>query len=333
MNMQTPFNFRISVVACLLVIIGAMLFFTPAANCESKQILKVTRVKSTPSAVDDPIWAETEAMIVSFEGKEKFADKKASVTTRAAYTDDHIYFLFKWKDPTLSVTKGAWQYDGQKWDHQGGNEDRISLLFEINRINKFATKGCAVVCHIPEGETNAKNGKFGTKSAAEKGDLWHWKAARSDPAGYADDTYVTQISADAGGRKSDAGKGGDTKNMTEDKSKPRFTAAPGKMPGKNGVLLAAHTVEITDYDAFKTGDTLTYRMPNTHAGSRADIKADSRYADGGWTVMLARRLDTGNDDDVAFNPRKKYNFAMALFDDSGDENSYDSEVLTLQFER
>jgi hypothetical protein len=333
MNMQTPFNFRISVVACLLVIIGAMLFFTPAANCESKQILKVTRVKSTPSAVDDPIWAETNAMIVSFEGKEKFADKKASVTTRAAYTDDHIYFLFKWKDPTLSVTKGAWQYDGQKWDHQGGNEDRISLLFEINRINKFATKGCAVVCHIPEGETNAKNGKFGTKSAAEKGDLWHWKAARSDPAGYADDTYVTQISADAGGRKSDAGKGGDTKNMTEDKSKPRFTAAPGKMAGKNGVLLAAHTVEITDYDAFKTGDTLTYRMPNTHAGSRADIKADSRYADGGWTVMLARRLDTGNDDDVAFNPRKKYNFAMALFDDSGDENSYDSEVLTLQFER
>jgi hypothetical protein len=333
MNMQTPFNFRISVVACLLVIIGAMLFFTPAANCESKQILKVTRVKSTPSAVDDPIWAETNAMIVPFEGKEKFADKKASVTTRAAYTDDHIYFLFKWKDPTLSVTKGAWQYDGQKWDHQGGNEDRISLLFEINRINKFATKGCAVVCHIPEGETNAKNGKFGTKSAAEKGDLWHWKAARSDPAGYADDTYVTQISADAGGRKSDAGKGGDTKNMTEDKSKPRFTAAPGKMAGKNGVLLAAHTVEITDYDAFKTGDTLTYRMPNTHAGSRADIKADSRYADGGWTVMLARRLDTGNDDDVAFNPRKKYNFAMALFDDSGDENSYDSEVLTLQFER
>lgn len=331
--MQTPFNFRISVVACLLVIIGAMLFFTPAANCESKQILKVTRVKSTPSAVDDPIWAETNAMIVPFEGKEKFADKKASVTTRAAYTDDHIYFLFKWKDPTLSVTKGAWQYDGQKWDHQSGNEDRISLLFEINRINKFATKGCAVVCHIPEGETNAKNGKFGTKSAAEKGDLWHWKAARSDPAGYADDTYVTQISAEKGGRKSDAGKGGDTKNMTEDKSKPRFTAAPGKMAGKNGVLLAAHTVEITDYDAFKTGDTLTYRMPNTHAGSRADIKADSRYADGGWTVMLARRLDTGNDDDVAFNPRKKYNFAMALFDDSGDENSYDSEVLTLQFER
>ena len=62
-------------------------------------------------------------------------------------------------------------------------------------------------------------------------------------------------------------------------------------------------------------------------------KAQSRYANGSWTVMLYRKLDTGHDDDVAFNPRKKYNFAMALFDNSGDEDSYDSEVLTLQFSR
>ena len=47
--------------------------------------------------------------------------------------------------------------------------------------------------------------------------------------------------------------------------------------------------------------------------------------------MLSRALDTGNEDDVAFNTRRKYNFAMALFDDSGDENSYDSEVITLEF--
>jgi len=50
-------------------------------------------------------------------------------------------------------------------------------------------------------------------------------------------------------------------------------------------------------------------------------------------VILSRKLDTGHDDDAAFNPRKKYNFAMALFDDSGDEDSYDSEVLSLQFAR
>jgi hypothetical protein len=255
------------------------------------------------------------------------------VTTKAVYTNDGIYFLFKWDDPTLSVTKGAWKNDGQKWTHIKSNEDRISLLFEINRINNFATKGCTVVCHVPKGAPNAKDGKFGTSSAAEKGDLWHWKAARSDPAGVADDTWVTVISEKKGGRKGDAGSGGDKKNITADKSKPMYMLAPGKKLGKNGILLAADAVEITDYSVFKPGDVLTYRMPKNAQGSRGDIKAVSRHADGGWTVMLHRKLDTGNDDDVAFNPRKKYSFAMALFDNSGDEDSYDSEVLTLQFKK
>jgi hypothetical protein len=231
------------------------------------------------------------------------------------------------------VTKGAWKYDGQKWAHIKSNEDRISLLFEIERINKFATKGCTVVCHVPQGAPNAKDGKFGTSSAAEKGDLWHWKAARSDPAGFADDTWVTVISEKEGGRKSDAGSGGDKKNMTEDKSKPMYMLAPGKKLGKHGVLLAADAVEIADYSVFKAGDVVTYRMPKQAEGSRGDIKAVSSYADGGWIVMLLRKLDTGNEDDVALNPRKQYSFAMALFDDSGDEDSYDSEVLTLQFKK
>ena len=141
------------------------------------------------------------------------------------------------------------------------------------------------------------------------------------------------ISEKKGGRKGDAGKGGDTKNMTDDKSMTKYMLAPGKKLAKNDILLASHSVEIKDYSVFKAGDTITYRMPKMPEGSRADIKAASRYADGSWTVMLYRQLDTGHEDDVAFNPRKKYNFTMALFDDSGDEDSYDSEVLSLQFGR
>jgi hypothetical protein len=299
----------------------------------AKQSITAAKVKKAPAGLDDPVWQKAKAADVHFEGKEEFAGKKASVTTQAVYTDEEIYFLFSWKDADKSVTKGAWKFDGQKWSHQEGNEDRISLLFEINRINNFATKGCAVTCHVPEGASNAKDGKFGTTSAAEKGDLWHWKAARSDPAGFADDTYLTKISEKKGGRKSDAGKGGDTKNMTADKSMPKYMLAPGNKLAKNDILLVSHATEIKDYSVFKAGDTVTYRMPKMPEGSRADIKAVSRYADGGWRVMLSRQLDTGNDDDVAFNPRKKYNFAMALFDNSGDEDSYDSEVLMLQFSR
>jgi len=317
----------------MALVFGGVLLISDNVDGAAKQVLTAAKVKAAPKGLDDAAWTMAKAIQVPFEGKEKFAGKKASVTTKAVYTDAEIYFLFSWSDAAKSVTKGAWKFDGQKWSHQKGNEDRISLLFEINRINNFATKGCAITCHVPEGATNAKDGKFGTTSAAEKGDLWHWKAARSDPAGFADDTWLTMISAKKGGRKSDAGKGGDTKNMTADKSMPKYMLSPGKKLVKNDVLLVSHAAEIQDYGVFKTGDTITYRMPKTPEGSRADIKAVSRYADGSWAVMLYRKLNTGNDDDAAFNPRKKYNFAMALFDDSGDEDSYDSEVLSLQFAR
>ena len=323
----------IALMLALTLILGGMLLGSGELEGAAKQDLAVKRVKKGPASSDDAVWQTVKAIQVPFEGKEKFEGKKATVTTKAVYTKDSIYFLFKWDDPTLSVTKGAWKYDGQKWTSIKSNEDRISLLFEINRINKYATKGCTVVCHVPKGAPNAKDGKFGTSSAAEKGDLWHWKAARSDPAGFADDTWVTVISEKKGGRKSDAGSGGDKKNRTEDKSKPMYKLAPGKKLGKHGVLLAADAVEITDYSVFQAGDMVTYRMPKKAEGSRGDIKADSRYGYDGWTVMLHRKLDTGNEDDVAFNPRKKYSFTMPLFDDSGDEDSYDSEVLTLQFKK
>ena len=321
----------ISLSVCLAVFISTLHFTAQEAMGASKQVLIAAKVKSAPAGLDDAAWGKSKGINVPFEGKEVFAGQHTSVTTKAVYTKDNIFFLYQWKDANQSITKGAWQYEGGSWIHQKGNEDRISMLFEINRINNFATKGCAIVCHIPEGASNAKDGKFGTLTTAEKGDLWHWKAARSDPAGYADDTWLTMISEKKGGRKKDKGSGGDKKNITEDKSKPKYMLAQGKSLDKDGILLASHAVEITDYSVFKDGDTITYRMPKIPTGSFADIKADSRYANGEWTVMLSRKLDTGNPDDTAFNPKRKYNFAMALFDNSGDEDSYDSEVITLKF--
>jgi hypothetical protein len=326
-------HFNMYVVVFFLFIIGVSLFNVPEGISAAKQTLAAASVKAEPTGLDDQVWSTAKAIEVPFEGKEQFAGKKASVTTKAVYTGDSIFFLFKWADPTLSISKEAWKYDGLKWSHMQGNEDRISLLFEINRIKNFATKGCAVTCHVPQGATNAKEGKFGTLSEAEKGDLWHWKSARSDPAGVADDTWLTKTDMKKSGRKSDKGKSGDTRNMTEDKTKPKYMLAPGKKLAKNDILLTSHAVEISDYSVFKAGDTITYRMPNVPEGSSADIKAISQWVNGQWTVLLSRKLDTGHDDDVAFNPKKKYNFAMALFDDSGDENSYDSETITLEFSR
>jgi hypothetical protein len=300
-------------------------------------VITAKHINKAPAGPEDPIWQEIRPVNVSVEGRENLAGQRGIVSTRAIYTDGSLYFHLKWKDPTRSVIKQSWQFDGKKWHHLKGNEDRIALLFEITRINKFSNRGCAVTCHSPA-DVPRTDWKFATRTAAEKGDLWHWKAARSDPYNHADDAWLTLAGNPSGsyretGRRKDAGRGGDVKNQTKDKSKPLYMQDQAKRPSVPGFLLFEETVKINDYTIFKAGDTIPFRLPRKPFGSRFDVKALSRYADGEWTVMLYRKLDTGHEDDVAFNPMKRYSFAMALFDDSGDDHSKATQAMILKFVR
>ena len=322
----------IGVALILGMIFVGILLRSENAGGAAQLTLVATKVKKAPTGLDDPIWQEAKEIQVSLEGKAKFAGKKLMVRTRAVYTYEDLYFRFAWKDATRSVTKAAWQFNGQKWSHQKGNEDRLALLFEITRIKNFGSQGCTVTCHGPYRHP-LRDYKFSTGTAAEKGDLWHWKAARTDPYQHADDQWLT-IPNEQTGRRNDAGKGGDIRNETEDKSKPLYMQDATRKPSKPGFLLMNEAVRITDYSGFKAGDIIPYRLPQNLIGSRGDIKAFSRHADGGWTLMLYRPLDTDHEDDVIFDPRKMYSFAMAVFDDSGDEDSYDIETtITLKFKR
>ena len=322
----------IGVALILGMIFVGILLRSENAGGAAKLTLVATKVKKAPTGLDDPIWQEAKEIQVPLEGKAKFAGKKLIVRTRAVYTYEDLYFRFAWKDATRSVTKAAWQFNGQKWSHQKGNEDRLALLFEITRIKNFGSQGCTATCHGPYRHP-LRDYKFSTGTAAEKGDLWHWKAARTDPYQHADDQWLT-VPNEQTGRRNDAGKGGDVRNETEDKSKPLYLQDATRKPSKPGFLLMDEAVKITDYSGFKAGDIIPYRLPQNLIGSRGDIKALSRHANGGWTLMLYRPLDTDHEDDVIFDPRKMYSFAMAVFDDSGDEDSYDIETtITLKFKR
>jgi len=306
-------------------------------SAEQQLSLTAKHIEKAPVGLDDPVWQKVQPVEVPVKGRESFAEEEVMVTTKAVYTDDSIYFLFKWKDPTESVTKEAWKFDGEKWSHLKGDEDRIALLFEITRINNFATKGCAVVCHSPP-DVPRKDWRFATQTIAEKGDLWHWKAARSNPYHHADDGWLTVAGNPSGsyrttGRRNDAGEGGDVRNETEDKSQPLYVQDPSKKPSAPGFLLYEEAIKIRDYAMFKAGDIVTYRMPKEPSGSRFDVKAVDQYGGGGWTVMLYRKLDTGHEDDVMFDPRKSYSFAMALFDDSGEDHSKATKAMILRFGR
>ena len=298
-------------------------------------IIRAEHIQQAPKGLQDPIWNQISSIPVSVQGRDILSESKSIVSTQSAYTDESIYFKLKWKDPTRSVVKHSWKFDGVNWHHQEGNEDRIALLFEITRINKFGTRGCAVTCHSPP-DVPKKDWKFTTSTSTEKGDLWHWKSARSAPYQYADDAWLTIAGNPTGsyretGRRKDAGTGGDIKNHTPDKSKPIYMQDPRKKQTVPGFLLKEDAIKIKDYSIFKAGDIIPFRLPVRPGGSRFDVKAESQWAEGYWTVMISRKLDTGHGDDVKFNPLKRYSFAMAVFDNSGDDHSKATRPIVLTF--
>jgi len=298
-------------------------------------VITAEHLDQAPKGLDNSIWKEISSVHVPVQGRDILAKEKGIVFTQAAYTKDALYFRLTWKDPTRSVVKQSWKYDGEKWYHLEGNEDRIALLFEVTRINKFATRGCAITCHSPA-DVPRKEWKLATRSTAEKGDLWHWKAARSAPYKHADDAWLTVAGNPSGsyretGRRKDSGKGGDIKNQTPDGSMPLYMQDPAKKPTVPGFLLMEDAIKIEDHSIFKIGNVIPFRLPLKPSGSRFDVKAESRHTDGYWTVMIYRKLNTGHDDDVIFNPLKRYSFAMAVFDDSGSDHSKATKPLVLTF--
>lgn len=152
-------------------------------------------------------------------------------------------------------------------------------------------------------------------------DMLMWRAARSGPIGYADDFYVLEY------RNADKGKSMFTENALKDgrpsfiynEAKVGFKAIPegrleellGKSP-----LIEQETASPFDPSAsFQVGDIVSRRLLRTPDGSRADILANSRWADGKWILEMRRKLNTGNPDDVVFEPGRVYTIGIAVFED------------------
>lgn len=329
----------IRIIPMLVLACVTGVFWPHQEHLESAEQMIVTarRLAHPLSGPEDPVWKEDEPVWLHVKGRDSISNVEVKVSMKAVYTSDDIFFLFRWPDPTRSITKKAWRFDGTNWTHLEGDEDRLALIFEITRIDGFASRGCAVICHSPP-DVPRKDWRLATRDPSEKADLWHWKAARSDPYHFADDGWLTVAGNPSGsyrttGRRSDIGKGGDVSNEREDKSGPMYVQDPSKKPLEPGFLLFEDAVAVSPDAVFSAGDRLTYRMPCKPTQSRADIKAGARYANGEWTLMLSRKLKTGWPDDVQFNIRKDYSFALALFDDSGDDHSKATQAMTLRFAR
>ncbi|PON18460.1 hypothetical protein C2W62_07875 [Candidatus Entotheonella serta] len=117
-----------------------------------------------------------------------------AMTLRAAYDETHIYLCVTAPDPNgvADELKSLWTFLGPQlipWEQKpasvnimGGapgtfDEDRIAIWWNIN-AQDFETEGCFALCH---------NQRMQSRNANGRADLWHWQAARSNPAGFASD--------------------------------------------------------------------------------------------------------------------------------------------------
>ena len=248
----------------------------------------------------------------------------AGVTLNAMADKNYLYVAAQWVDPTESIAKNTWTFNGTAWT-KSGDEDRISFVWDMG-LNGTEGANCGTMCH-------------GTKMYTATGfvDNWHWKAARGAILGYSDDQYW-----DTSDRKNDAGTSSFSDNVLTAGGTPTFMAASD--PGANAHFLAnnastlalfaasshvsAEAVAFNTGASFANGATIPGYVLRTPAGDRASVQTSSKWANGMWTVEFRRAL-VGSPNDFEARPGGSVSFTHEIFDNVGGTHFIDGWDDTL----
>jgi hypothetical protein len=337
-----------SMLAALLLVAGSTLgFFVEEAGAQPKNVLLSKKVAAPPplEAAMGNAWKDAAPLTFKAIGGKNLQNGSTDATMRSVHTDDMVFFLLEYKDPTLSARREPWQKQADgSWtrlkdpnDKGGDNnlyyEDKISIFWDISSP-AFGQKGCMATCHTGEGKPY---GNMYTPNAGELLDNWHWKSVRTGSVGQIDDQYIDgtrydKDKAPEAGRKIDPKTGGGyTDNMSDDKKGPKLALA-GNKPAPPYWILDAKK-EPFDDSKYKAGDEVPGIVVAPFAGDRGDLVAKHAWKDGVWTLVIARKLATNSGFDVQFNDLKKeYAFGVAIFDNAQVRHAYNAGVLKMKLE-
>jgi hypothetical protein len=295
----------------VLVLLG-ILFFALSVAQNTLNVIKVDDAALDASAA---FWAD--APKLEQATKSVFPDTPGGpvVTMQAAHDGEFIVFRAAWEDPTETVLKEAWIWDGNGWTQSEEDEDRLMIVWPIGNNAEFASKGCGAACHFSEDRTSAW---MASDSEDVTYDNWHWKSARTNAVGYADDQWWGLKGDDEDtGRKNDTrDSGGYANNAVEDGSGPAFMSSEST---EVNFIFKGKEIPI-DTAALKVGDRIPAFVIEPAVGSRGDVQALGSWQDGKWVLVMRRALNTGNDDDVEFIVGKPLPFGMSVIDNGGDAN-------------
>lgn len=202
-----------------------------------------------------------------------------------------IYVALKYPDAAADTEHRIWQWRGDKYVEGKQREDMLAMRFHLagNYDRSMLSKQDYQV------------------------DVWQWSAARTNPAGVAEDAIHHMTTA-----------------MLENAAE--YTPPDGR------------TIYIKKR---RDAGTAPYRMlprprenkgnkspsfePATASGSAADVAARGEWKAGFWHLEFGRALDTGHADDVAFKPGQQILGQIAVFNKGYAEHKSVSEPLLFDF--
>jgi len=341
---MTRWKWTLPILVLIVGVAVGVLVGQPEAQQKNILVSKKVAAGPTVDGTMKDVWQGAAPLTVKALGGKNLPGGSTEVTIRSLYTEDMVYFLVQYKDPTDSVQREPWQKQADgSWkqlkdpDDKGGDnnkyyEDKLAILWNISSP-AFEQKGCLAACHTGEGKP------FGNKytaGAGERLDMWHWKGVRTGTIGQVDDQYVDNTKYDKdkapeAGRKSDPSTGGGYKgNVSDDKKGPKFALA-GNKPAPPYWIVDAEK-EPFDDSKYKAGDEVPGIIVSPFTGDRGDISAKASWKDGVRTLEMARKRVTNSEFDVQFNGKKEYAFGIAVFDNAQVRHAYTPGALKMVLE-
>lgn len=202
-----------------------------------------------------------------------------------------IYVALKYPDAAADTEHRIWQWRGDKYAEGKQREDMLALRFHL-----------------------AGNYDRSMLSKQDyKADVWQWSAARTNPAGTAEDLVhhiTTALQEDAAEYTPPDGR-----TIYIRKLRDAGTASYRMLPRPKE----------------NKGEKLPSFEPATATGSAADVSAKGEWQAGFWHLEFGRALDTGHADDVVFTPGQKILGQIAVFNKGYAEHKSVSEPLLFDF--
>lgn len=282
----------------MLAVVGMLPAVAAFASATPPQTLPVVALDVAP-AVDGQLgeWPASAWIEVPIKPAVDHDDRNRTgeITVRlaAGVAGDRLYIAARWPDEGEDASYKDWVWNGSRYRRGKNVDDMFAVRFDMD--------GDYDSCMLSDQEYRV--------------DVWLWSAARTNPAGYANDMWqliTTRLTENAAEYEGPSGK---TVFILKRKDE--------------GNPIYANTRP--DRKEFK-GDRLPgIALTDAPDGSVADVRAKGVWADGFWQLEYSRALDTGHEDDVSLADVATKMGAIAVFNRAASEHKSVSGSLLFDF--